>query len=49
MALQSSRETGSVRWNPARPAMDPSLRLRTYGRIRPLESDRTWWERLLRR
>ena len=29
--------------------MDPSQRLRTYGRIRPLESNRTWWERLLRR
>ena len=34
---------------PPRKAMDPSLRLRTYGRIRPLEADLTWWERMFRR
>ena len=32
-----------------RKSMDPSLRLRTYGRIRPLEADMTWWERMFRR
>ncbi|WP_296677800.1 hypothetical protein [Novosphingobium sp.] len=32
-----------------RPQMDPSIRLRTYGKIRPMAADRTWWERLLRR
>ena len=31
-----------------RKSMDPSLRLRTYGRIRPLEADMTWWERMFR-
>ncbi len=34
---------------PQRQSMDPSLRLRTYGRIRPLEADLTWWERMFRR
>ena len=34
---------------PQRKSMDPSLRLRTYGRIRPLEADLTWWERIFRR
>lgn len=32
-----------------RPGMDPSLRLKTYGRIRPLDEDLTWWERIFRR
>ncbi len=34
---------------PQRKPMDPSLRLHTYGRIRPLEADLTWWERMFRR
>ena len=29
--------------------MDPSVRLHTYGRLRPLASSLTWWDRLLRR
>ncbi len=36
-------------WSPPRPPMDPSLRLRTHGRIRPLADDMTWWERIFRR
>lgn len=32
-----------------RPPMDPSMRLRTYGRVRPLAEDMTWWERIFRR
>ena len=32
-----------------RQSQDPSLRLLTYGRIRPLETDLTWWERMFRR
>ena len=49
MSLHTSRTTSAIAWNPPRPPMDPSQRLRTYGRIRPLETDQTWWERLLRR
>ena len=48
MSLHTTRTTSSVASIASRP-MDPSQRLRTYGRIRPLESNRTWWERLLRR
>lgn len=49
MSLHTTRTTTSAAQLGPRPAMDPSLRLRTYGRIRPLEEGRTWWERLLRR
>lgn len=41
--------TGNRSSNHPRPPMDPSLRLRTYGRIRPLAEDMTWWERIFRR
>ena len=33
----------------SRGQMDPSVRLRTYGRLRTLASSLTWWDRLLRR
>ncbi|PKB25085.1 hypothetical protein B0I00_0266 [Novosphingobium kunmingense] len=43
-------DTSTARtWSAPRPPMDPSLRLRTYGRIRPLAEDMTWWERIFRR
>lgn len=29
--------------------LDPTLRRLTYGRIRPMDCDLTWWERLFRR
>ena len=48
MSLHTTRTTNTAAAFGSRP-MDPSQRLRTYGRIRPLESNRTWWERLLRR
>lgn len=32
-----------------KPPLDPGVRRQTYGRIRPMDCDRTWWERLLRR
>jgi len=33
----------------SRPGMDPSQRLKTYGRIQPFGDERFWWERLFRR
>ena len=33
----------------SRPPLDPSLRRRTYGPIRPMDCDLAWWERLFRR
>ena len=32
-----------------RQSLDPSIRRLTYGRIKPMDSDLTWWERLFRR
>ena len=48
MISQQSTITSKGAWAP-RGQMDPSVRLRTYGRLRPLESSLTWWDRLLRR
>ena len=49
MVSQQSTLTSKTAWAPPRDQMDPSLRLRIYGRLRPLESGMTWWERLTRR
>ncbi|MFM5884568.1 MAG: hypothetical protein ACKOQ3_04440 [Novosphingobium sp.] len=49
MITQSDDRGTKSDWTAARPPMDPSQRLRTHGRIRPLEADQTWWERLFRR
>jgi hypothetical protein len=32
-----------------RPSLDPSIRRLTYGRIKPMDCDLSWWERLFRR
>ena len=37
------------RWTPPRPRLDPCERLRTYGRVRPMEQDRGLLDWLLRR
>lgn len=47
--LHNPRSASNLSTIQPRPAMDPSLRLKTYGRIRPLDEDLTWWERLFRR
>lgn len=49
MVSQQSTITSKAAWAPPRGQMDPSVRLRTYGRLRPLESSLSWWDRLLRR
>jgi hypothetical protein len=49
LAPSSYRSTSSLHVVQARAGMDPSLRLQTYGRIRSLDQERHWWERLFRR
>jgi hypothetical protein len=49
LAQSSYRSTSTLHVVQPRPGMDPSLRLQTYGRIRPFDQDKRWWERLFRR
>ncbi len=49
MKTQSYRSAQQPALMQTRKVMDPSLRLRTYGPIRPLEADMTWLERMFRR
>lgn len=48
MSLHTTRTSKQVSGFVSRPSMDPSLRLRIYGPLKPLRP-RSWIERLLRR
>lgn len=48
MSLHSIRSSAQPTGFASRPSMDPSMRLRIYGPIRPLQP-RSWFERLLGR
>ncbi|MFP5395843.1 MAG: hypothetical protein ACLGHF_06735 [Alphaproteobacteria bacterium] len=34
---------------PRKSELDPDLRRQIYGHIRPMDCDRSWWEKLFRR
>lgn len=48
MSLHTTRTSKQVSGFASQPSMDPSLRLRIYGPLRPLWP-RSWIDRLLRR
>ncbi len=49
MALTSYRTSRPDAWTLHRQSLDPSLRLMKYGRVRPMDEDRGFFERLFAR
>jgi len=47
MSLSPLSPSRPDRWLAPRQSLDPSMRLATYGKIRPMDEDRPFWRRLL--